>query len=201
GSWMCGLVVVAEEPDIGSAVYVPVVSVDRLPARLSRKIYKVRHQARHTTVAVHERMDADQGGMGGDTQTSGVDTGPVRPLVVEVVQCVTHFDGDVLGSDANVGFSRALASSPLPDRRIETAVKVAHEVVVEQIPHRYVDVEQVCPPFIGNLNLDALLQVIQVGLADWVTQQLMSFGRERCGFFVVEESLAVVGFEGHQGFE
>lgn len=105
------------------------------------------------------------------------------------------------GGDADVGLPRALAPSPLPDRRIETAVKVTHEVVVEQVSHRHVEVEQVSPPLVGNLNLDALLQVVQVSLADRVAQQLTSFGRERYGFFVVEEGLAVVRLEGHHGFE
>ena len=62
--------------------------------------------------------------MSGDAQRSRVDTRLVLPVMVEVVQCVAHLDGDVLWVDANVSFPRALAPSPLPDRRIETAVEV-----------------------------------------------------------------------------
>ena len=80
-------------------------------------------------------------------------------------------------------------------------MEVTHEVVVEQVSHRYVEVEQVAPPLVSDLNLDALLEVEQVGLADWVAQQPTSFGRERLRLFVAEECLAVVGFESHQRFE
>ena len=58
--------------------------------------------------------------------------------------------------------------------------------------------------YVAHLDGDVFWGDANVGLlrlADWVAQQLTRCGRECIGFFVVEERLAVVRFEGHQDFE
>lgn len=51
-------------------------------------------------------------------------------------------------------------------------MKVSDKVIGEKIANRNVPVQECVPPLIGYLFLNLLLQIVEVGLADRIAQDL-----------------------------
>lgn len=66
-------------------------------------------------------------------------------------------------------------------------MEISDEVIDKQVANRHVPVQEVAPPLISYLGLDLLFEVIEVGLADRVAQNLAGRRRKRVSFLVAEE--------------
>jgi hypothetical protein len=122
-----------EQLDVAPLIEVPVLELSRI---LGGDEHEIGKKPCGAAISVGEWVYPHSLGVRCEAKLAGCPIVRVLPPISDVVECAAEFDGDLSWVNPNVDVSLSPSPGPAPDIAIEAFVKVADEVIGQQLVQR-----------------------------------------------------------------